>query len=240
MTASGLANRFIANRLLADRSSANRFFARLPHSQPTAQQADRVHCLFLTKAPAMPKPDSNPAQRKPASATYADAGVDITAGDRAKQRIKYLARKTFTSSARRNRRIRRPLLARRQVSGAGAGLFGRWRGHQAQGRLRARHSPHRRRRSRQPLRQRHRRAGRDAALLPRLPRYRQPRRARSPRSVVPGLSEPAAPTAARSSAAKPPRCPASTPMASTTSPASSSAASTAPIITGAKFESAMS
>jgi phosphoribosylformylglycinamidine cyclo-ligase len=30
-----------------------------------------------------------------ASATYADAGVDITSGDRAKQRIKMLARKTF-------------------------------------------------------------------------------------------------------------------------------------------------
>ena len=28
-------------------------------------------------------------------ATYADAGVDITSGDRAKQRIKMLARKTF-------------------------------------------------------------------------------------------------------------------------------------------------
>ncbi|MBX6360783.1 phosphoribosylformylglycinamidine cyclo-ligase [Pseudacidobacterium ailaaui] len=28
--------------------------------------------------------------------TYADAGVDITSGDRAKQRIKYLAQKTFT------------------------------------------------------------------------------------------------------------------------------------------------
>ncbi len=30
-----------------------------------------------------------------ASVSYADAGVDITAGDRAKQRIKMLARKTF-------------------------------------------------------------------------------------------------------------------------------------------------
>ena len=29
------------------------------------------------------------------SLSYADAGVDITAGDRAKQRIKMLARKTF-------------------------------------------------------------------------------------------------------------------------------------------------
>ncbi len=38
-------------------------------------------------APAKPKPG------KPA--TYADAGVDITEGDRTKQRIKMLARKTF-------------------------------------------------------------------------------------------------------------------------------------------------
>ena len=42
--------------------------------------------------------DANPEPAKPArppSVTYADAGVDITSGDRAKQRIKMLARKTF-------------------------------------------------------------------------------------------------------------------------------------------------
>jgi phosphoribosylformylglycinamidine cyclo-ligase len=38
--------------------------------------------------PAAPKPPKTPA-------TYAGAGVDITSGDRAKQRIKMLARKTF-------------------------------------------------------------------------------------------------------------------------------------------------
>ena len=32
---------------------------------------------------------------KPKSVTYADAGVDISSGDRAKERIKYLAQKTF-------------------------------------------------------------------------------------------------------------------------------------------------
>ena len=32
----------------------------------------------------------------PASATYADAGVDIARANRTKQRIKYLAHKTFT------------------------------------------------------------------------------------------------------------------------------------------------
>ena len=43
------------------------------------------------------KPDASPEAARPARApvTYADAGVDITAGDRAKQRIKMLARKTF-------------------------------------------------------------------------------------------------------------------------------------------------
>ncbi len=35
---------------------------------------------------------------KKASVTYADAGVDITSGDRAKQRIKMLARKTFNKN----------------------------------------------------------------------------------------------------------------------------------------------
>jgi phosphoribosylformylglycinamidine cyclo-ligase len=47
----------------------------------------------------MPLPDANPAAaRKPAApaVTYADAGVDLSAGDRAKQRIKYLAQRTFT------------------------------------------------------------------------------------------------------------------------------------------------
>ena len=39
-----------------------------------------------------PKPTAKPAKT---SMTYADAGVDITSGDRAKQRIKMLARKTF-------------------------------------------------------------------------------------------------------------------------------------------------
>jgi len=36
-----------------------------------------------------------PAAKKKLSMSYADAGVDITSGDRAKQRIKMLARKTF-------------------------------------------------------------------------------------------------------------------------------------------------
>ena len=44
--------------------------------------------------PAPTVPESNkPAANKPV--TYADAGVDITSGDRAKDRIKYLAKRTF-------------------------------------------------------------------------------------------------------------------------------------------------
>ena len=47
----------------------------------------------------MPTPDSSLTERKPASsATYADAGVDLSAADRVKQRIKYLAQRTFTRS----------------------------------------------------------------------------------------------------------------------------------------------
>jgi phosphoribosylformylglycinamidine cyclo-ligase len=56
---------------------------------------------------ADPKPDSDqrdlsstssgkPAAKKPV--TYADAGVDISSGDRAKDRIKYLAKRTFNRS----------------------------------------------------------------------------------------------------------------------------------------------
>src|ERR1700728_314198 len=41
----------------------------------------------------MPTPDPT---RKAKPATYADAGVDISAGDRTRQRIKYLAQRTFT------------------------------------------------------------------------------------------------------------------------------------------------
>ena len=38
---------------------------------------------------------TEPVESKPLSITYADAGVDISGGDRAKERIKYLAQKTF-------------------------------------------------------------------------------------------------------------------------------------------------
>ena len=51
----------------------------------------------LPLSPESPAPPAAPARKKP-SLSYADAGVDITAGDRAKQRIKMLARKTFNKN----------------------------------------------------------------------------------------------------------------------------------------------
>ena len=56
-----------------------------------------AHAVRDDVAPAMnaeAHTDAKPAAAK-IHATYADAGVDITSGDRAKQRIKMLARKTF-------------------------------------------------------------------------------------------------------------------------------------------------
>jgi phosphoribosylformylglycinamidine cyclo-ligase len=48
----------------------------------------------------LPEENDNPTPAKAprAQISYADAGVDITAGDRAKQRIKMLARKTFNKN----------------------------------------------------------------------------------------------------------------------------------------------
>jgi phosphoribosylformylglycinamidine cyclo-ligase len=50
--------------------------------------------------PALPEENENtsPAKFARQSISYADAGVDISAGDRAKQRIKMLARKTFNKN----------------------------------------------------------------------------------------------------------------------------------------------
>jgi phosphoribosylformylglycinamidine cyclo-ligase len=45
--------------------------------------------------PEAEKPAKRSPKRAAAPVTYADSGVDITGGDRAKQRIKYLAQRTF-------------------------------------------------------------------------------------------------------------------------------------------------
>ena len=61
------------------------------HGAPLAHGAPAVHgALPAHGAPAAAKPG-----RTKIPATYAAAGVDISSGDRAKQRIKMLARKTF-------------------------------------------------------------------------------------------------------------------------------------------------
>jgi phosphoribosylformylglycinamidine cyclo-ligase len=55
----------------------------LPHNNPSAE------------SPAVPDEPKAKNEPKSKSATYADAGVDISSGDLAKQRIKYIAQKTF-------------------------------------------------------------------------------------------------------------------------------------------------
>jgi phosphoribosylformylglycinamidine cyclo-ligase len=81
----------------------------LPTPEPTAPNADAVDTAPTQHHETSPAPTSiasssavKAATKKPAAPTekkksisYADAGVDISSGDRSKQRIKMLARKTF-------------------------------------------------------------------------------------------------------------------------------------------------
>src|SRR5271170_5975293 len=55
----------------------------------------RVPLSSLTDPPLPDAGSRTKSTPKPAPISYADAGVDITSGDRAKQRIKYLAQRTF-------------------------------------------------------------------------------------------------------------------------------------------------
>ena len=62
--------------------------ARIPDKIKLSGLPSRLRIQFQ-KAPAVPQePKSKPV-------TYADAGVDISQGDRAKDKIKFLAQKTF-------------------------------------------------------------------------------------------------------------------------------------------------
>ena len=63
----------------------------VPTSEPSTETEPSVQGAAETQAAALSK-------RAKAPVTYADAGVDITSGDRAKQRIKMLARKTFNKN----------------------------------------------------------------------------------------------------------------------------------------------
>ncbi len=70
------------------------------HAQPTAQRTPPLFSVVERERTAGVKKAVKKAATAPAvapkkSISYADAGVDITSGDRSKQRIKMLARKTF-------------------------------------------------------------------------------------------------------------------------------------------------
>ena len=156
--------------------------------------------------------------------SYRDAGVDIDAKNRAFDLMKGYVRSTSrTAGALRLRHLRPDVRAGQHrapvlvASADGVGtklkLAFALDKHDTVGH-----------RHRQPLRRRHPDDRRGAALLPRLHRHGK-LDAETVAEVIKGIAEPAARTAARSSAARPPRCPASTSPASTTWPASSSASS---------------
>ena len=156
--------------------------------------------------------------------TIAPPGVDIDAADDAKHRIAKLVESTFTAGTRGafggfGGMFRVP--ERREA--AAARLERRRRRHQDQGRDRGRPPRHRGARPREPLRERHPRAGRGAAVLPRLRRVRRARAGdgrggrRGRRRGVPRERLRAAWAARR------PRCPGCTRRRTTTWRASSSA-----------------
>jgi phosphoribosylformylglycinamidine cyclo-ligase len=162
-----------------------------------------------------------------------EGGVDIDAGNEVVRRIRSLAQATFTPGVLSDMgsfgglfhwpvRISATPVLVASADGVGTKLKVAF--------MTGVHDDDRRR-SGQPLRQRHPRAGREPLFfLDYLATGRL-----SPdvaEQIVEGLARPAARTAARCSAARPPRCRASTPMASTISPASSSARRARPVIDG--------
>ncbi len=131
---------------------------------------------------------------------YADAGVDIDEGNRAVGLIRRTIASTHNPQVLGGIGAFSGLFALDPGSapGHGARLERRRRRHQGQGRDRDRAARHGRRRPRQPLRQRHPRAGRRAALLPRLLRDRpRCRPSSSPSDRRRASPRPAARTAAR-------------------------------------------
>jgi phosphoribosylformylglycinamidine cyclo-ligase len=74
----------------------NRTFARRRHSRIRSTLLESTFPASSACSKLLSKKARNvPEETKPKSVTYADAGVDISRGDRAKDRIKYLAQKTF-------------------------------------------------------------------------------------------------------------------------------------------------
>ena len=140
-----------------------------------------------------------PDEPKAKSVTYADAGVDISSGDRAKERIKYLAQKTFNRNVLGGiggfgalfrldlQRWKNPILVS-SADGVGTKLKVAFELglHQHGGR-----GPG------EPLRERHRRAGRDAAVFSGLPGQRQAGPGGDGERGDAGWPTPARPTAAR-------------------------------------------
>ena len=164
------------------------------------------------------------AQNSSKPITYADAGVDIDRADRAKQRIKYLAQKTFNRNVLSEIGGFGGFFASTGLAGSRAGLERDGVGtklkvafeldvHHTVGADLVNHCVN------------------DIAVQGATPLFFLDYLAtgKLDPDVVRRLSRawpmPAATTVARSSAAKPPRCPASMPTASTTWPASSSARS---------------
>ena len=123
--------------------------------------------------------------------TYAQAGVDIDAGNRMVELIKPLVRATRAARRRRrDRRLRRPVRPQaRRLQRSGAGRRHRRRRHQGQDRDRDRPARHDRHRSRRHVGQRPRRAGRRAAVLPRLFRHAASSIPKIGAAVVKGIAD---------------------------------------------------
>ena len=62
---------------------------------PPQQNPAKIDLPGQQRRPTTPTAESRTVPDEPKSVTYADAGVDIRTADRAKERIKYLAQKTF-------------------------------------------------------------------------------------------------------------------------------------------------
>ena len=197
------------------------------------------------RAPTSPRPGTPPTRRWPRSRfdgmqvrrdigwrapgaelrSYAAAGVDIDEGNRAVAQLEDGRRAHPRRRGRaRHRQLRRRLLGQGPAGDGRPGARGvdRRRRHQGRARRPPRPGPRHRHGHRQPLRRRRPRAVGPAAVLPRLHRRRRRSTPTSWPTWSAGWPRRARPPGARCSAARRPRCPASTRRARSTSPARSS------------------